>query len=216
MIILKKQKICFVHIPKNAGTSVSYLLINYSSFKDVIVFDKKYLNKYQRILNFYYSNILKISKHIKINEIIKKFNEIENFSFFLVFRDPISRVKSIYRYQKKYQNVYNGYDYNSINHFIQSDKFIYSNGIDCLHEQQFNFFKDSKVRNLNIFTLNNDDLNNYLKDKLTNVIDFNIQLNSTKYLKTSEDDSLNTKSINIIKKKYKDDFIYYDKLQHKL
>ena len=108
LVISDKSKFIFFHIPKNAGVSVSNVLMNnepllkykhYLTHITKLIWGKKnnfYLNKSKReIINF--------NSHITCFDFFNLFeiNEFKNYIKFAVVRNPYDRAVSRYVYSKK-------------------------------------------------------------------------------------------------------------------
>jgi len=85
MSICHQRKLIFVHIPKNAGTSIHSLLN--TNPKDLILTDQKWI-KYKNHFGKYW----------------------EDYTTFSIVRNPISRFISFYKYWKMIENL--DYDIN--------------------------------------------------------------------------------------------------------
>lgn len=202
------NKLGFIHIPKNGGSTISRVLSQHLTYFDILVGGVK---EYKEIDHHYHRNF-KISKHSTYEQ-MKKYTDQFEINWFTIFREPISRVVSIYKFSKKErQNLYIGYDYRNINTFIQSDRFINSNGVDLLHASQSSFLKVNNKLNeeIKIFPLENLTLlSNYLSKALDKKIDISIKENVST---ANESFNLEKKSIEIIYNKYSEDFDLYQKL----
>ena len=207
MYISLINKLGYIHIPKNGGSTVSKVLSQHLTYFDILVGGVK---EYKEIDQHYHWNF-KISKHSTYEQ-MKKYTDQFEINWFTTFREPISRVVSIYKFSKNRPNLYIGYDYRNINTFIQSDMFINSNGVDLLHASQSSFLKVNGKLNesIKIFSLENLTLlSNYLSKALDKKIDISIKENVSTI---NESFDLEKKSIEIIHNKYSEDFDLYQKL----
>jgi len=106
LVISKKNKLIFFHIPKNAGTSVSSLLLKNESFYYPWVILSKILRKFKRTDNFFFDNfqrkIYLFTSHETVRTIERKISSeiYDNFFKFAVVRNPYSRFVSRYNYMK--------------------------------------------------------------------------------------------------------------------
>tara|TARA_B100000787_G_scaffold8940_1_gene6799 strand:+ start:1240 stop:1881 length:642 start_codon:yes stop_codon:yes gene_type:complete len=106
LVISKKNKLIFFHIPKNAGTSVSSLLLKNESFYYPWVILSKILRKFKRTDNFFFDNFQKkiylFTSHETVRTIERKISSeiYDNFFKFAVVRNPYSRFVSRYNYMK--------------------------------------------------------------------------------------------------------------------
>jgi hypothetical protein len=72
------NNLLFIHIPKNAGTSV-----------------KLFLSQKTKLMGYKYG-----SEHIKYTDLIKKVPRLEKLNSFCIVRNPFDRLTSIYRFAK--------------------------------------------------------------------------------------------------------------------
>ena len=106
LVISKKNKLIFFHIPKNAGTSISSLLLKNENFYYPWVILSKILRKFKRTDNFFFDNFQKkiylFTSHETVRTIERKISSeiYDNFFKFAVVRNPYSRFVSRYNYMK--------------------------------------------------------------------------------------------------------------------
>ena len=106
LVISKKNKLIFFHIPKNAGTSVSSLLLKDENFYYPWVILSKILRKFKKTDNFFFDNFQKkiylFTSHETVRTIERKISSeiYDNFFKFAVVRNPYSRFVSRYNYMK--------------------------------------------------------------------------------------------------------------------
>jgi len=106
LVISKKNKLIFFHIPKNAGSSVSSMLLKDEKYYYSWVILSKILRKFRNTDNFFFDNfqrkIFLFTSHETVKTIQDKIsNEIfENFFKFAIVRNPFSRFVSRYNYMK--------------------------------------------------------------------------------------------------------------------
>lgn len=108
----KANKVCFVHIPKNAGTSIQSTLYNSGSVNELDVFGSRLAAKSLRLVQ----NSMRLSigfrglglfnlralndayvSHINLSEILINY-ALDGFLVFAVVRDPLDWLCSQYRY----------------------------------------------------------------------------------------------------------------------
>lgn len=106
LVISKKNKLIFFHIPKNAGSSISSMLLKDEKYYYSWVILSKILRKFKNTDNFFFDNfqrkIFLFTSHETVKTIQDKIsNEIfENFFKFAIVRNPFSRFVSRYNYMK--------------------------------------------------------------------------------------------------------------------
>ena len=142
-MILSNQKLIFIHIPKNAGTSIENFLIDkYYLKEDILIKIINYLKKYSKLTVYLWLYVPLIFLHIKnlIFEYHKKLNEynLENckdYKIFTVLRHPQDRIISFY-YYFGFNSKLSFYDF-LINIYKCNDrlsKFIKRNQFDYIHK----------------------------------------------------------------------------------
>ena len=204
MYISPINKLGFIHIPKNGGSTISSILSENLTYFDVLIGG---VERFKELDRHYHCNF-KLSKHStyeRLHDISKMFD----INWFTTLREPISRVISIYKWSKKQPNLYSGYDYENINTFIQSEKFVKTNGVDMLHASQCSFisYKNIINKNIKLFRIeDNQKISKFLEKYFNKPIDFSVKKNETNL---NEDFTLDIKSNEIMKLKYKEDFILY-------
>ena len=106
LVISKKNKLIFFHLPKNAGTSVSSELLKNENYYYPWVITSKILRKFKKTDNFFFDNfqqkIYLFTSHETVKTIEKKISSeiFDNFFKFAVVRNPYSRFVSRYNYMK--------------------------------------------------------------------------------------------------------------------
>ena len=213
MIISHKYKIVFIHIPKAMGTFITNIL-------------------YKLDNNIEYYNIDN-NGHVKLIDIINnnKYEDIKDYIFFCVIRNPIDLFISLYNYILTNNNHYlhkdikkYGYYYYLVNYFkfnessksyIDNDinKKIYIIRYDYYINDLISFFKYCNIDITNIKYLLNKKINEsiqYIKNDVDNYDDFlkifknnNILINdSLFYLMINNDENYNNYiNTNFIKNK---------------
>jgi hypothetical protein len=197
MIICDKEKFIFIHIPKNAGTSMSKnLLLKYPSGNILwgterkgknIGIDKGHLYNYV-IGNYINSNILK------------------GYRTFCIVRNPYNKVYSAWNYLRS------RYKYGNVNEFIKNklnESFIY--GLEIIKDDarvhyrpQYTFVYDGSDEKYVNFIIKYEQMNEDIKELNSrfnlNIPEFGVNTDRD-YIKF-----LNNESIEKINKLYKKDF----------
>ena len=106
IVISKKNKVIFFHLPKNAGTSISNLLLKNESYYFSWVILSKILRRFSKKDNFFFDNLQKKIHFFRSHETVKSIqNKIsskifDNYFKFAIVRNPYSRFVSRYNYTK--------------------------------------------------------------------------------------------------------------------
>ena len=106
LVISKKNKLIFFHIPKNAGTSISTELLKNENYYYPWVILSKILRKFKKTDNFFFDNFQKkihlFTSHETVSKIEEKISSqiFNNFFKFAIVRNPYSRFVSRYNYMK--------------------------------------------------------------------------------------------------------------------
>lgn len=146
LVISDKSKFIFFHIPKNAGVTVSTLLINNEiklKLKHYITYITPYL--WGRNNNFYIdkqnNQLVTFNSHITCYDFYKLFkkNEFENYFKFAIIRNPFDRAVSRYVYTKKISNKFKNY---SFNEFLEYD---IKNNLKVLEQFSFCTFNKKDI-----------------------------------------------------------------------
>lgn len=113
MVISKKHKFIFIHIPKNAGTSIQEALKNVNVREEKQHWAVSQTTKHQSL-----QDLLKIYEDSNwLEKKVKDFDFINYFKFAVV-RNPFERMVSLYNYLKKSKIRNEIHTVNSFEHFI--------------------------------------------------------------------------------------------------
>ena len=132
LVISKKNKLIFFHIPKNAGTSISSALLKNENYYYPWVITSKILRRFKKTDNFFFDNFQNKIHLFSSHETVKKIEEnisveiFKNFFKFAVVRNPYSRFVSRYNYLKLTNNLkecnFREFIKNHINKSLITDK----------------------------------------------------------------------------------------------
>ena len=154
IVISKKNKLIFFHLPKNGGTSVSDLLLRNENYYYSWVIFSKILKKFTRKNNFFFNKfqnkIHLLSSHEPVKSIEEKISpQIFNTYFkFAIVRNPYSRFVSRYNYTKLISNI----NHLKFSEFVK--QFIKFNMITD-KQYQFLLNKNGKIGVDKVFKLEN-------------------------------------------------------------
>lgn len=208
IVISKKNKFIFFHLPKNAGSAVSDFLNkkeNYYKSKKII---SKILKKFSRSDNFFfdhYQNKIHLFRsHVSINYIENIISPtiFNRYFKFAVVRNPFSRFVSRYNYTKLVTK----------NKDLDFSKFLINHlNEKLITDQQYKFLlkKDGTIGVNKILKFENLDSDlNEISDKI------NANLNNFKKMNASTFDDYkkyyNDETINLVKNYCKVDLEYFN------
>ena len=202
MLRSTKYKFIFVHVPKNAGSSVSEQLIPYSDYRPI-----KLITTPLRKLGFPVNiGAEPLSAHSTASEIRDLFgHSYSNYFSFGFSRNPYDRIYSLYSYVR-YSKVRNPEGFKiktctGINDYIKN--FL---GIKHSPKTQFDFFYDQDRHRIVSFVGSVESMDesvSYISDKLN--LPFKLK-HLNKSLKSPRNDPLTSESIIKINNYFKDDF----------
>jgi len=124
MIINNTHKFIFIHIPKNAGTSLSKFFSQYSNWCDIEIGGTQEGEILQPIYRKKY-NLRKHSTAFEIKNVIGE-NIYKNYFKFAFVRNPFTRTHSIYNFLKKWGKCPKEWK-EIINSFESFEEFVLSN-----------------------------------------------------------------------------------------
>jgi len=196
LVISKKYKYIFFHLPKNAGVSISRTLISQESILQIKRMTSFiFRNIFQTRDNFYYSiqkkKLFFFRSHITCGEFYKLMeNEpILNYLKFAVIRNPWDRMVSRYFYSKKISDKFKDYTFKQfVDYDIRNNLSIIQQYNYCCDDRN-NFCLDKVIKFENL----NDDFNQvcstiYNKKNILN------HFNQSEHKKYQEYYDLNTKN----------------------
>ena len=209
MIFSSKGKFIFTHIHKCGGESIEYAFNKVSYPSDIIlggfhsseVLQKRYQKKFF------------LRKHSGTDKIISSFDDLfeDNFSIYILIRDPIERAISTFNYLKQ-----EGYDiaqkFSNPSDFWLSEN-TRNHGPDFFFVPQHKFFPTKKKYNLKVFSLNNiDKFIHSLNDHLSyHGYENNLELLHRNMSNYDRNVSLSSEAMKLIKERYAKDFALIDK-----
>mgnify|MGYP006154515189 FL=1 len=154
IVISKKNKLIFFHLPKNGGTSVSDLLLRNENYYYSWVIFSKILKRFTKKDNFFFDNFQNKIHLLRSHESVKSIEEkispqIFNAYFkFAIVRNPYSRFVSRYNYTKLISNI---------NHLKFSEFVKQYIEFDMITDKQYQFLlnKNGKIGVDKVFKLEN-------------------------------------------------------------
>ncbi|WP_338733316.1 sulfotransferase family 2 domain-containing protein [Mangrovimonas cancribranchiae] len=205
MIISNKYKFIFIHIPKNAGTSISESL-------KVATQEEKHWAVSDNTKHQTFNDLISIKENAKfLDKLIKGYGFLNYFKFAIV-RNPYERMVSLYDYLNKYKVREEILNVNSFDEFINELNNPHS-WVSNLHSTrlQLDFVKDNKGFICLDYIGRYEDLDNSIK-KIQNKIglDFNLKKLNVSKSRESYKQFYSNYSRNIVEKKFLDDLNYFN------
>ena len=160
LVISKHHKYIFFHLPKNAGVSVSRMLISQEKLLEIKRLSSFFFRKiFNTRDNFYFSirnkKFIFFKSHVPCYEfyrILDK-NFFANYIKFAVIRNPWDRMVSRYFYSKKISNKFKDYSFKEfVNYDIETNMHILNQYKFCCDDKN-NFCLDQIIK---FEDLNND------------------------------------------------------------
>ncbi len=208
IVISKKNKFIFFHLPKNAGSAVSNLLNKNEKNNTAKIIFSKVLKKFTKKDNFFFDNLQNrfhfYSSHVRVSYIQSLISpQIFNEYFkFAVVRNPYGRFVSRYNYTKLI----------SKNKNLEFEKFLkdhIKHNLIADHQYKFLLKNDGNIGVNKILKFEN--LDNDLKE-ISNVI--NVKIDNFKQINISTFDDYknyyNSETKMIVKNFCKDDLEYFN------
>lgn len=207
-IISHKYKFVFLHIPKTGGSYVlSKLKKIDDEYKEILYYNDDTSNK----INNLYGHL-----HINNVKMLNIYENIKNYTFFTIIRNPINLIKSHYNYTLTCKNLHY--------RFKDLDGKNINNCLDILLNDS-NYYNYVNDNNINVKCLIFENLNIELFDFLSKINVSNEKLNlflDNKPVNVSEkhDDELDLKLLitHIINNNYNllDNMLFYIKTKYSL
>tara|TARA_B100000767_G_C19654905_1_gene488422 strand:- start:251 stop:892 length:642 start_codon:yes stop_codon:yes gene_type:complete len=154
IVISKKNKLIFFHLPKNAGTSISDLLLRNENYYYSWVIFSKILKRFTKKDNFFFDNFQNKIHLLRSHESVKSIEEkispniFNNYFKFAIVRNPYSRFVSRYNYTKLISNINHLQFSEFVKHYIE---------LDMITDKQYQFLlnKNGKIGVDKVFKLEN-------------------------------------------------------------
>lgn len=103
MIISHSRKFVFIHVPKTAGTTLSTVLENLTTYKDIEIGSSELGSAYQ----IAYRKKFGINKHSTAAQVKKLMGDEDFYRYFsfAFVRNPFDRLSSLYRFLKNWKGL---------------------------------------------------------------------------------------------------------------
>ena len=206
----KNVKIIFIHIPKNMGTFIEYLLMYNLGMSNIFRLKIRQFGKeYDKLFKYndyshYFKNNFRSHHHLPLDyyiNIIGK-SEINKFKIFVISRNPFDRIISLYKFTNSCTKNKMTFDY-----FMESNYFKNNKIHPHFSKLQIDFIRNyEKLDQLTILKFENiHNIEKYFKNELRFTF-INKKINCSRAHKII----LNKKQIEQVKQYYKEDFIFFD------
>ena len=202
MPIFTKQKLCFIHIPKTAGTSIfEHLKINEPVHTNL-------LHTYDGIRS---KKTGKTSQHLTYLELHQEIKNLNEYTLFTVVRNPYTRIVSEYIWgQKRLKHIYNKFSTfdDFIHRSLRAPEKVRVTQFDGHLEPQISYIKE--CNKINIFYYEQlENLNVWLKQN------YNLKgelphLNMSEFKVGIKQLTSKTETITRIQKFYSEDFLTFN------
>lgn len=192
MIIIEKKKLCFIHIPKTSGSTLTKILYEYIS--------KHHRKNYVYFKGNGWQNTHHIDKqHNSLNQSLNYLSNYKNYKFITIVRNPYDWIGSVWNnfYKNKYKTLKIYLKSRLLNREIYEGK-----------KNQIEFIKNSNNIKIKIFKFEEEPIEKICKD-------FNIKYNKNIHLLYSPRDKYKSYNydndmIKIVNILFKKDFKYFN------
>lgn len=215
-VINNSKKFIFVHVPKAAGTSVTNVLAQYTTFQDLEIGGTHFGERLQPA----YKDRFGLGKHSPASGIRSVIgHEIWDSMYkFSIVRNPYDRVISTYKFLLKWEGTPEAVKaqlagFKDINEYILSDMWEESEGPDYIFKPQTFWLTDINDRNKVIvdFVGKLETLDQDLAHIQSQIEGRDIEVETTPQLNQTEGDfKLNKEAIEKINTVYARDFKFFD------
>jgi hypothetical protein len=213
-IINNTHKFIFIHIPKNAGTTINTLLSHYTYWIDVELGG----TVHGEALAPLYLKRFGIGKHTRANQVRNLVGERiwENYFKFAFVRNPYARAFSVYRFLKQWRNWEGSAamaKFATFEDFLLSDMFKNNPGPDSIFLPQHTWIEDINGNSLLDFIGSVEKIGRSL-NVIADRIGIKLDSNSVPVKNDSGDPdefrrSYSAAAIDIVRQRYKRDFFLF-------
>ena len=214
-VINNKHKFIFVHVPKNAGTSITNLLASFSTPIDIEIGG----TQMGELLQPEYIKRYGISKHSTSFALETVLGEVWNNYFkFAIVRNPFSRFISAYNFLRKWNsgniNFHNKLlSYNDINDFISSNFISLETPDNIFNKQTYWLYDKFNERIMIDKYIKIEEIDNGIRTLAQNIpalVNYDTGIlprsNSSSDSENNFNDILTKNSLDILYSIYRDDF----------